>query len=93
MNPLLKRVLGESQEPLEVIEAERKEIYDVCPHCQQEIHEKHVYFQGESHEQAFHSDCKGPIVWPPKRVRLEHAKFKEQCKDPKHPWHGIFGTE
>ena len=47
MHPLIKRVLGESKEPLEIIEGVRQDYYDICPHCKQEIYERHVYFEGQ----------------------------------------------
>jgi len=37
-------------------------IYNVCPHCQQEIFEKHSY---QENGVDFHSDCHNPIEWPP----------------------------
>jgi len=42
-------------------------------------------------DQAYHSDCKGPIIWPPKTIRAAHEKFRQAARDPNHPWHDIFG--
>ena len=34
----------------------------VCPHCNQEIYEKHTYREGDV---DYHTDCKGAIEFPP----------------------------
>ena len=68
MNPLIQR-LTESEglrlnksTPLPVIIEQRPVDYWKCPHCQQEIHEKHTYVEeGVDH----HSDCNGAIKFPP----------------------------
>jgi hypothetical protein len=86
MSSVVKKVIGESQEPLEIIEGERPEYYDICPHCKQEIFERHVYFEGSEHDRAFHSDCKGPIIFPRKRIREETAKL---MNDPNYPFAGL----
>ena len=56
-------MLGESSEPLPVIETTKSMRCLVCPHCKQEIHEKHSYMDeaGIDH----HTDCGGAIKWPP----------------------------
>lgn len=62
MNPIIRRVLGESVEPLPVIQAVREATYMQCPHCRQEIYEKHTFCEnGIDH----HSDCGKPIKFPP----------------------------
>jgi len=66
---LLVRKLTESSEintdksmPLPVIIEQRSVDYWRCPHCKQEIHEKHTYVEeGIDH----HSDCNGAIKFPP----------------------------
>jgi hypothetical protein len=70
MSTLAKQLIGESaalnQEtlkvPKKIIEATRTETFWECPHCHQEIHEKHTFMEGE---QEFHSDCKGALIRPP----------------------------
>lgn len=66
MSPHVQR-LTESQapvapQPLPVIVDSRPVEYWRCPHCKQEIYEKHTY-----HEDGvdYHSDCKNPIKFPP----------------------------
>lgn len=69
MNPLIKR-LTESEQvsspdkntPLPIIVEQRPVDYYVCPHCKQEIFEKHTYVE-EGVER--HAECKGAIKWPP----------------------------
>ena len=67
MNPLVQRLTESVDAPdtrkaLPVIIDSRPVEYWKCPHCQQEIHEKHTYV----HEGVeYHSDCKGPITLPP----------------------------
>ena len=61
MSPVIRQVLGESAEPLPVIETTRAVKVLQCPHCQQEIHEKHVYVQEGV---DYHSDCRKPIRMP-----------------------------
>jgi len=67
MNPIIKRVLGESVEskdsPLPVIEDTRPARFFRCPHCQQEIHEKHDYVDESG--QTRHRECGGAFKWPP----------------------------
>jgi len=63
MNPVIKRVLGESVDTpaLPVIESTKPVKIYLCPHCNEEILEKHTYVQeGIDH----HSDCGRPIKWP-----------------------------
>lgn len=66
MSDTAKRMLGESvtpqTQPLKVIEATRAEKYLVCPHCNAEIHEKHVGMNESG--QDFHRDCGGVIEMP-----------------------------
>ena len=45
-----------------VIVASRSVSYWKCPHCGEEIHEKHVF---DDKGVTFHSDCGGPIELPP----------------------------
>lgn len=64
MSPLVRRILGESlpsSQALPVIPSTRPLSIFLCPHCQQEIHEKHCYDQDGV---SFHSDCGGPIEFP-----------------------------
>ena len=59
-------MLGESvapkAHPLKVIEATRPVKYLVCPHCNEEIHEKHIGLNEAG--QDFHRDCGGIIELP-----------------------------
>lgn len=48
--------------PLPVIVDSRPVEFHRCPHCQQEIYEKHIYEQDGI---DYHSDCKGAIKLPP----------------------------
>lgn len=68
MNPLIQRLTEsvdtavDKRTPKPVIIDSRPVEYWRCPHCQQEIHEKHTYV----HEGIeYHSDCKGAIIPPP----------------------------
>jgi len=74
-----KMMLGESVQdtldeskdtPLKVIEATRPETYQVCPHCKQEIFEKHVYSDDRGVTMR-HSDCGGAIEMPESKVPIE----------------------
>ena len=74
MNVLIKRLLGESvaapskDVPMPIIEKTRPETYDVCPHCQQEIFEKHTYIDGDYASGNYverHSDCGGALKRKP----------------------------
>ncbi len=62
MNPLIQK-LTESQaaEPLPVIIDSKPLEFWRCPHCKQEIHEKHTYCVNGM---DYHSDCKGAIKLP-----------------------------
>jgi hypothetical protein len=44
-----------------IVDSKPQEIFR-CPHCKDEIHEKHTYVE-EGIER--HSDCGGAIQWPP----------------------------
>ena len=71
-----RRMLGESVEapkpfvsaPLKkVVEASRPVTYQVCPHCNQEIFERHTYIDGDFMSGEYverHSDCGGAIEMP-----------------------------
>lgn len=61
MNPILRRVLGESVEALPVIEDTEPVSIHRCPHCKDKIHEKHIY---EENGVTYHSDCGKPIKFP-----------------------------
>jgi len=75
-SPIVRKMLGESVEqpkpfvaaPLKkVIEADRPVTYQVCPHCNQEIFEKHTYIDGDFRSGEYverHSDCGGAIEMP-----------------------------
>lgn len=64
MSSVLKRVLGESVDTVQalpVVESTKPVKIYLCPHCNEEILEKHTYVQeGIDH----HSDCGKPIKWP-----------------------------
>lgn len=75
MSAVVKRILGESvgdkETVLPVIEASRPVTYLVCPHCQQEIHEKHTWIDGDFMSGNYverHSDCGGAIQLPKTKV-------------------------
>jgi hypothetical protein len=61
MNSLIQR-LTEAKEPLPVIIDSKPVEFWRCPHCKQEIYEKHMYYENGV---DYHSDCKGPIKMPP----------------------------
>ena len=69
MNPLIQRLTESEQvispdknKPLPIIIDSRPVEFWRCPHCQQEIYEKHTYVE-EGIER--HSDCGGAITRPP----------------------------
>jgi hypothetical protein len=50
-----------------VIEATRPQSYQVCPHCNTEIYERHTYIDGDFMSGEYverHSDCGGAIEMP-----------------------------
>lgn len=64
-----RQLIGESAQPasnlheqLPVVIRQRAENYQECPHCKQEIYEKHVFYENDI---AHHSDCGGAIKFPP----------------------------
>jgi predicted Zn finger-like uncharacterized protein len=70
ISPAVRRVLGESaalDEVKPVVVKTRQEEYHVCPHCGQEIHEKHTFVEGYGTpgEIERHADCGGAIKFPP----------------------------
>lgn len=60
--PEFKVCMDSLNEPKMIIEAFKPVKCWVCPHCRQEIHEKHTFMEGK---QEFHSDCKGALLRPP----------------------------
>lgn len=72
MNPLIQRLtesapLGMGKPfrgaPVKPVVVDSRPVeYWRCPHCNNEIHEKHTYVE-EGVE--YHSDCGGPIQLPP----------------------------
>ena len=48
-------------QPLPVVIAHRPVTFWQCPHCHQEIHEKHLFYENEV---AHHSDCGGAVELP-----------------------------
>ena len=70
MDKALKKIIDETiqdyfNNPAKMIEKGiRQETYEVCPHCKQEIYEKHEYTD-DGGKTWRHSDCKGLIVRPP----------------------------
>lgn len=70
MSPVVKRIIGESSlnEVKPVVVKTRPVEYHVCPHCNQEIFEKHTYMEGDFMAGTaiqHHSDCGGAIEFPP----------------------------
>lgn len=69
MTPTARKLLGESvlskDTPTQVIIRQRPVDYQVCPHCNEEIHEKGVY--ADEHDQSVlrHRTCGGAIKMPP----------------------------
>lgn len=67
MNPLISR-LTESEvpapkpTPLPIIQDTRPQTFWRCPHCKQEIFEKHTYCEDGV---DYHTECKQPIKFPP----------------------------
>jgi len=89
-----RRMLGESvgtpkpfaRAPIKkVIEANRPVTYQVCPHCNQEIFEKHTYIDGDFASGEYverHSDCGGAIEMPETKHDLAPEwKFLEAGAD------------
>jgi hypothetical protein len=60
-SPQVKR-LCEAVDAKPVVIAQRSVDYHVCPHCNQEIHEKHTYTDESGVE--YHRDCGKPIKFP-----------------------------
>jgi hypothetical protein len=62
-------MLGESvsslDTPKEVIVRQRPVDYQVCPHCDEEIHEKGVYADEHAPSVLRHRPCGGAIKMPP----------------------------
>lgn len=68
MNRLIQEALGSSRQyesapPKPVIEDTRPVKFYRCPHCQQEIFEKHDYVDQQG--QTRHRECGGAFNWPP----------------------------
>lgn len=63
MNPQIRRLLGESKEVPQVIESTKPVKIHLCPHCKEEILEKHSYV--DENDVDHHSDCGGAFRWPP----------------------------
>lgn len=64
MTPIARRMLGEGlDEPRQVLVKQRPVDYHVCPHCNQEIHEKGVYENDDGILR--HRSCGGAIQMPP----------------------------
>lgn len=61
--PEFKACLESKDQVMKVIEATRAEKYMVCPHCKQEIFEKHTYSPDRGIT-TVHSDCGGKIEFP-----------------------------
>ena len=79
MNPLIKRltestVNAGATEALPVIIDARPVSFWRCPHCQQEIHEKHVY---EKEGVDYHADCQRAIKLPPPDWSQYDPKWRE----------------
>ena len=60
--PEFKVCMDSLRVPKLIIEAFKPVKCWVCPHCRQEIHERHTFTEGD---QEFHSDCKGALIFPP----------------------------
>ena len=61
MSPNVRKVLGESVAVLPVIKGSKPVEVWLCPHCNEQIHEKHTYV---SEGIDYHSDCGKPIKFP-----------------------------
>jgi hypothetical protein len=61
MNPIVRRVLGESVEAKPLVRSSKPQDILVCPHCQKEVLEKHTYCENGV---DYHSDCGGAIAFP-----------------------------
>lgn len=69
VSPIVRRLTeASSAEPKPVVIAQRSVDYWQCPHCNEEIHEKHSYAEepmNESSRVMVHSDCGGRFTPPP----------------------------
>jgi hypothetical protein len=63
MNPLIKRIVEGKDAVLAVIEDTKPVKFFRCPHCREEIYEKHTYT--DDNDVSRHSDCGGAIAFPP----------------------------
>ena len=78
MDKDLKKLIQETldhtfaEAPEKLVERGVREIqYDICPHCKQEIHEKHEYTE-DGGVTWRHSDCKGMISRPETPLEQVH---------------------
>jgi len=62
MNPLIRRIIGESIDENAVIRKQRSEDYSVCPHCHKEIYEKSTY--SEDGGATMRHNCGGVVEFP-----------------------------
>jgi hypothetical protein len=81
MSTTAKKMIGESVSadkttPLPVIQDTKPMTILRCPHCQEEIHEKHSYHENGK---DFHSDCGGAIKFPGPSPE-EKAYFEQHWK-------------
>lgn len=82
MNPTVRKVLGESvgkDQVLDVIETTKPEKILVCPHCREEIFEKHSYTDESGIDR--HRDCGGAFRFPPPDATTQ--AFLDQLKSRK----------
>ncbi len=62
MNPLVQRLTESKAEPLPVIVDSKPIEFWRCPHCKEEIHEKHMFYENGV---DYHRDCGGALKLPP----------------------------
>lgn len=78
MNPTVKQMLGESREARPVIVKQRSVDYQVCPHCNEEIHEKSLYMAEGS--TAWQHTCGGLVELPPPDYSNLHPMWRALLK-------------
>jgi len=80
---IVRQLLEEDVKPLKVKQGTREERYEICPHCNQEILEKHIYLG----EDGFfhHSDCGGPFESKPPDLSQVPGWLRPYCEKARDP--------
>ena len=85
-------MLGESETPKpfanapikKVIEASRPTTYQVCPHCNEEIFERHTYIDGDFMSGQYverHSACGGALEMPEQDLSGVAAWLRDSAQE------------